>query len=72
MLYTTPSVSGAMVDTTGNGLRMRSRTASVLRWIDVADQSDIGVTPSTSRPPPGGEQRGVLAGDADGVRDHER
>ena len=70
MLCTTPSASGAIVDTTGiRPAAMRSSTASGFDRGDVADEADVG-RPALDEDgaPGGGEQVRVLAGDADRVR----
>ena len=69
MLCTTPSTSGANVDTTGiRFAAIRSSTAAVIDLVDVADQADVGVDAvDADAAPHRGEQLGVLAGDTDGI-----
>ena len=70
MLCTTPSTSGAMVDTTGmRPAPMRSSDRRGVDVVDVADQADVGGHPvDGDAAPHRGEQLGVLTGDPDRVR----
>ena len=70
MLCTTPSTSGAIVDTTGmRPAAMRSSTAAVFDVLDVADQADVrGDAVDEDAAPHRGEEVGVLARHPDGVR----
>ena len=69
MLCTTPSTSGAIVDTTGmRPAPIRSQYRVGVHVLHVADQTDVGGHPvDGDAAPHRGEQVRVLAGDADRV-----